>query len=89
MTHSPTSPVQGRAAPVLILCRQCIEYVFEGTTTCPHCGGNAREIGSRYCAGGYVMIEAMQRLERAVERRGGKGTESPIAKLGNRTESNA
>jgi len=28
------APPQGRTAPVLVLCRQCIRYVFEGTATC-------------------------------------------------------
>jgi hypothetical protein len=47
MTSRPAPP-QGSSAPVLVLCRQCIPYVFEGTTACPHCGGDAREISARY-----------------------------------------
>ena len=56
---------------MLVLCRQCIQYVFEGTVTCPHCGRDAREIGERYRDGGYLEIETMQRIDRALERRGG------------------
>jgi len=76
MTGAPGPPVQGRPAPVLVLCRQCIEYVFEGTATCPHCGRDAREIGSRYRDRGCAAIEAMQRVERVLERRGEK--DSPM-----------
>lgn len=54
----------GKAAPPLVLCRQCLRYVFEGTTVCPHCRGDAREIGERYREGGYQAIEAMQRIDR-------------------------
>jgi hypothetical protein len=54
----------------LVLCRQCVRYVFEGTTICPHCGGDAREIGERYREGDYLTIEAIQRIERAAERQG-------------------
>jgi hypothetical protein len=46
-----------------------VEYVFEGTVTCPHCGRDAREIGARYRDGDYHAIEAMQRIERAAQRR--------------------
>jgi hypothetical protein len=70
MTGHPPPP-HGRAAPVLVLCRQCLQYVFEGTVACPHCGRDAREIGARYRDGGYLAIETMQRIDRAVERRGG------------------
>jgi uncharacterized OB-fold protein len=63
------APPQGRTAPVLVLCRQCIRYVFEGTATCPHCGRDSREIGERYRDGGYLEIETIQRIDRAVERR--------------------
>jgi RNA polymerase subunit RPABC4/transcription elongation factor Spt4 len=60
---------QGSSAPVLVLCRQCIRYVYEGTTVCPHCGGDAREISTRYLEGGYLAIETIQRIARAAERR--------------------
>jgi hypothetical protein len=70
MTAHPAPP-QGSSAPVLVLCRQCIQYVFEGTTVCPHCGGDAREISARYRDGGYLAIETIQRIQRAIERRGG------------------
>jgi hypothetical protein len=70
MTSHPAPP-QGSSAPVLVLCRQCIQYVFEGTTVCPHCGGDAREISARYRDGGYLAIETIQRIQRAIERRGG------------------
>jgi hypothetical protein len=64
----PGVPPQGSTAPVLVLCRQCVQYVFEGTTTCPHCGRDSREMGPRYRDGGYLAIETMQRIDRAVER---------------------
>jgi hypothetical protein len=70
MSGLPAPPPQGNTAPVLVLCRQCILYVFEGTTTCPHCGRDSREISARYRDGGYLAIETMQRIDRAVERRG-------------------
>jgi hypothetical protein len=56
----------------MVLCRQCLHYVFEGTRDCPHCGGDARESGERYRDGGYLAIEAMQHIDRlrdAVEAR--------------------
>ncbi len=62
MSGSP--PPRGRAPPVMVLCRQCLRYVFEGTVACPHCGGNARETGERYRDEGYLAIETMQRLDR-------------------------
>jgi hypothetical protein len=69
--NRPPAPVpQGRIAPVLVLCRQCIQYVYEGTTACPHCGGDSREIGASYRDGGYLALEIMQRIDRAVERGG-------------------
>jgi hypothetical protein len=71
MSEAPTPASQGRTAPVLVLCRQCIQYVFEGTTACPHCGGDSREISARYRDGGYLAIKTMQRIDRAVERNGG------------------
>jgi hypothetical protein len=55
----------------MVLCRQCLHYVFEGTQLCPHCGGDASEAGARYRDGGYLAIEAIQRIDRAVGRRGG------------------
>jgi len=33
---------------MLVLCRQCVQYVLEGTVTCPHCGGDARQMSARY-----------------------------------------
>jgi uncharacterized OB-fold protein len=71
MSNNTVQPPQGRAAPVLILCRQCVQYVFEGTATCPHCGRDAREMSARYRDGGYLAIEAMLSIERAAERRRG------------------
>jgi hypothetical protein len=71
MNDSTTQPPRGRTAPVLILCRQCVQYVFEGTVTCPHCGRDAREMSARYRDGGYLGIEAILRIKRAVERRRG------------------
>jgi hypothetical protein len=59
----------GRAPPRLVLCRQCVEYVYEGETICPHCGGDPRLASARYLAAGYAAIEAMQRLDRALESR--------------------
>jgi hypothetical protein len=61
---SGPAPVSGRAPPVLVLCRQCLQYVFEGTSICPHCGGNARETGQRYRNEGYLAIETIQRIDR-------------------------
>ncbi|QPF87436.1 hypothetical protein IC762_14585 [Bradyrhizobium genosp. L] len=55
---------KSKAAPPLVLCRQCLRYVFEGTAVCPHCSGDARQIGDRYRDGGYLAIEAMQRIDR-------------------------
>jgi RNA polymerase subunit RPABC4/transcription elongation factor Spt4 len=56
---------------VLVLCRQCIRYIYEGTTVCPHCGRDSREISDRYREGGYLAIETIQRVARAAERRCG------------------
>jgi RNA polymerase subunit RPABC4/transcription elongation factor Spt4 len=64
-----TTP-RGGAAPTLVLCRQCIRYVYEGTTVCPHCGGDSHEISDHYREGGYLEIETIQRIARTVERRG-------------------
>jgi hypothetical protein len=63
MSTAPLPP-RGIAAPVMVLCRQCLLYVFEGTRVCPHCGGDAREIGERYSESGCLAIEAMQRIDR-------------------------
>jgi hypothetical protein len=38
--------------------------VFEGTVVCPHCHGNAREMGERYRDEGYLGIETIQRIDR-------------------------
>ena len=67
----PAKPPQARTSPVPILCRQCVRYVFEGTVTCPHCGGDAREASARYREGGYLGVEAILKVERAAERRRG------------------
>ena len=71
MSSTVTPPQHGRTAPVMVLCRQCIRYVFEGTATCPHCGRDAREMSARYRDGGYLAAEAMLSIERAAERRRG------------------
>jgi hypothetical protein len=71
MSRVPVSTLKGAAAPVLVLCRQCLQYVFEGTTACPHCGGDAREISAGYRDGSYLALETMQRIDRAAERRRG------------------
>ena len=71
MSRPPAPLPQGRIAPVMVLCRQCIQYVYEGTAACPHCGGDACEISARYRDGGYLVLETMQRIDRAVERRRG------------------
>jgi hypothetical protein len=68
MSRSAAPMPQGGTAPVLVLCRQCIQYVWEATTRCPHCGGDSREISARYRDGGYLALETMQRIDRAVER---------------------
>jgi hypothetical protein len=64
-----TAPARGRAPSTLVLCRQCVEYVFEGEAVCPHCGGDPCQAGARYLAAGYAPIEAMNRLDRALDRR--------------------
>jgi hypothetical protein len=69
MSGTPLAPPQGRPAPIMVLCRQCLQYVFEGTATCPHCGGDAREVSARYRDDGYLAVETIQRIERAAERR--------------------
>ena len=66
MTGAP--PPKAAGAPRLVLCRQCIQYVYEGTETCPHCGGDAREAGERYREEGYQIAEAIQQIEQALER---------------------
>ena len=42
-----------------------IDIIYE----CPHCGGEAREVGARYRDEGHLAIETIQRIERAAERR--------------------
>ena len=71
MSERPAPPPKGRAAPVMVLCRQCLHYVFEGTATCPHCGGDAREASARYRDDGHLAIETIQLIDRAIERRRG------------------
>ena len=66
-----TAPALGRAPPTLVLCRQCCEYIFDGEAACPHCGGDPRQASARYLSSGYAAIEAINRLDRAVERRNG------------------
>jgi hypothetical protein len=68
MSDAPETTAGGRPSPRLVLCRHCAEYVFEGTAVCPHCGHDAREIGARYRDGGYLAIEAIQRIEDALAR---------------------
>ena len=53
---------------VLVSVPYCIKIE---KTLCPHCGRDSREISARYRDGGYLAIETMQRIDRAVERRGG------------------
>jgi len=74
MSEAPSHPARALASPALVLCRQCAEYVFAGTTICPHCGGDAREIGPRYRDGNYAAIEALkaiERIESTLKRRSG------------------
>jgi len=68
MTEAPEPP-KALAPPTLVLCRQCVAYVYKGTQTCPHCGRDAREASERYREGGYMVAEAIQQIERALERR--------------------
>jgi uncharacterized OB-fold protein len=63
-----TAPPRGAPTAVLVLCRQCIQYVFIGTTICPHCGRDSGETSARYRDGGYLALETMQRIDRAVEK---------------------
>ena len=60
-------PPRAKAAPVLVLCRQCIRYVFDGTLVCPHCHGDARTMSDRYRDEGYLGIETMLRIDRLRE----------------------
>jgi hypothetical protein len=62
------TPPRGNPAPIMVLCRQCVRYVFEGTMTCPLCGRDAREIGAAYAAGNYLAVETMQRIDRLAGR---------------------
>lgn len=71
-------PPRGRPAPVLVLCRQCVEYVRSGETVCPHCGRDPRQSGPAYRASGHAVVETMQRLDRALERRGAPAIPSDI-----------
>jgi hypothetical protein len=48
MSADPLPPPRAIAAPVMVLCRQCLLYVFDGTRVCPHCSGDTSEIGERY-----------------------------------------
>ena len=66
-------PPKAQTPPTLVLCRQCVEYVYAGTERCPHCGRDAREIGARYREGGYMVAEAIGQIERALERRKASG----------------
>jgi uncharacterized OB-fold protein len=66
MTDAASAP-HARAAPIMLLCRQCVQYVFAGTKLCPHCKQDAREIGPAYEAGGYLAIETMQQIDRLLE----------------------
>jgi len=61
-------PPKAAAAPRLVLCRQCIQYVYEGTATCPHCGGDALEPSERYREEGHQVAEAIEQIERVLER---------------------
>ena len=54
---------RGRPSTVLALCRQCVEYIYEGTTLCPHCGGDPQTASDRYREGGFAAIEAMRRID--------------------------
>jgi uncharacterized OB-fold protein len=60
-------PPRGHPAPIMVLCRQCVRYVFEGTLACPHCGRDTREIGAEYAAGNYLAVETMQRIDRLAD----------------------
>jgi hypothetical protein len=71
---SGIAPPKAVTAPRLVLCRQCIQYVYEGTETCPHCGGNAREPSERYREEGFQIAEAIQQIERALEKRKASGS---------------
>jgi hypothetical protein len=58
-----SSKPMGRPAPALVLCRACVQYVFAGTRTCPHCGQDVQQIGARYRDGGYAAIEAIRQID--------------------------
>ena len=74
MTDIPSTP-RARPAPVMVLCRQCVQYVFAGTTLCPHCKRDARDISAAYEAGGHLAVEAMQEIDRLVQAAEERGRE--------------
>jgi hypothetical protein len=67
--HAPRRIVQGRAAPEMVLCRQCVQYVSAGAPLCPHCGRDPRKIGETYRQGAYEAIEAVNKIEALLARR--------------------
>jgi hypothetical protein len=63
MRMSSASPVQGGATPVPVLVHRVYLRRHLG------CGRDYRETRVRYREGGYLAIEAIQRIDRDVERR--------------------
>ena len=51
-----------RVPPVLELCRGCDQYVFPGTATCPHCGGEVSALAQAHAADLAEAEEAAREL---------------------------
>jgi Y-X(10)_GDL-associated radical SAM protein len=51
-----------RVPPVLELCRGCDQYVFPGTATCPHCGGDVSALAQAHAADLAEAEEAAREL---------------------------
>ena len=62
--------IRGKEAPALLVCGQCMEYVYAGTVQCPHCGRMTALKGTLYCEQGYDALEAMRKIRRLAERAG-------------------
>jgi len=39
---------RGSTPTALVLCHGCDQYVFPGTTTCPHCGSDVASMAEQY-----------------------------------------
>ncbi len=59
---------QGNLVPTLILCRNCIQYIYEGTKICPHCNVPAEQESEAYIKGNYRYFEAKKCIERILKK---------------------